>query len=212
MMGMVFYGPESEHIEHAKQSDQKPHEADRWMWGACAVLAGAIVMLGLGGPYVEHLLDAAFHSDLVGRLQLPLQPAKEHPINYHLVVTVLSVLSVVLGALPAYFLYIKRKKDPRELLNKYAVLQILHAFFWRRWFIDGFYYKVFVDGMLKLSDFVAYTLEDGFDNLIHRRFPDLVTRRFHDLLVHFRTDTGVFFYNITYILIIFIGLLFFILW
>jgi NADH:ubiquinone oxidoreductase subunit 5 (subunit L)/multisubunit Na+/H+ antiporter MnhA subunit len=128
------------------------------------------------------------------------------------VVSVLSVLSVLLGAIPAYFLYIKRKKDPRELLNRYALLQILHGFFWRRWFIDGFYYKVFVDGMLKIADFVAHTLEDGFDNLIHRRFPDLITRRFHDLLIHFRTDTGVFFYNITYILIIFIGLLVVILW
>ena len=212
MMGMVFYGPESEHIGHLRQKGGNPHEADRWMWGACAVLAGIIVLLGLAGPRVEHLLATAFHSDLAGRLQLPVKMAENHPFNYHVIVSVVSVLAVVLGAIPAYFLYIKRKKDPRELLNRYAFLKLLHGFFWRRWFIDGFYYKVFVDGVLKIADFVAHTLEDGFDNFVHRRFPDLVTRKFHAALMHFRTDSGVFFYNITYILIIFIGLLLVILW
>lgn len=212
LIGMVFYGPESMHVKHVKQAGGNPHEADRTMWGACAVLAGIIVLLGFLGPRVEHLLSAAFQSDLVGRLHLPVKHPENHSINYHLVVSVLSVLSVMLGALPAYFLYIVRKKDPRVLLNKFAILQILHGFFWRRWFIDGFYYKVFVDGALKLADFVADYLEDGFDNLVHRKFPDLITRKFHGVLIHFRTDTDVFFYNITYILIVFIGLLLVILW
>ncbi|MGD2271042.1 MAG: proton-conducting transporter membrane subunit, partial [Desulfobacterales bacterium] len=212
MVGMVFYGPDSPHLEQAKQQDGNPHEAHRTMWGACCALAVIIVFLGLVGPRVEHHLAAAFHSDLVQRLHLPVAHAANHSLNYHLIVPLLSVLSVLLGALPAYFLYIARKKDPRDVLNKYAFLKILRGFFWRRWFIDGLYYKVFLDGMLKIADFVAHTLEDGFDNLVHRKFPDLVTRRFHEVLLYLRTDSDVFFYNITYILIIFIGLLVAILW
>ncbi len=211
-IGMVFYGPESTHVQHLKQEGQNPHEAYRTMWGACGFLAVIIVLLGLAGPRLEHTLAAAFQFNLVDTLHLPVRHAEDHSVDYHLVVTVLSVLSVLMGAVPAYFLYIARKKDPRELLEKSAVLQILYRFLWHRWFIDGFYYKVFVDGVLKLADFVARYLEDGLDNLVHRKFPALVTERFHAVLIHLRTDTNVFFYNIIYVLGIFIGLLFVIFW
>ncbi len=208
-MGMVFYGTESARI---KQGEVNPHEAARIMWGACAVLGIIIVGLGFVGPRVEHVISAAFQSNLVGSLQLPVKQAPPHPVNYHLVVTVLSILSILVGAIPAYVLYFSQKKAPQDLLEKYAILRMLYGFFWRRWFIDGFYYQIFVKGVLKLAEFVAHSLEDRFDKLCHRSAPALVTRKVHATLVHFRTETSVLSYNLTYVLMIFIGLLLVILW
>lgn len=211
-IGMVFFGSESAHIKAQQQKNSPPHEAYRSMWGACGVLAVVIVLMGLVGPKVAHLFESAFHSDLVDRLHLPIQAVAEHPFDYHLTVTVLSVLSILLGAIPAYFLYISQKRDPGELLERFTVLQVLHRFFWQRWFIDRLYYKLFVDGVAKAADFVAHTLEDGLDYLVHRKLPQLVTRGVHDVLIHLRTESAVLSYNIVYIFIIFIGLLVMILW
>lgn len=208
MVGMVFYGPESEQVKHVKGHGGHIHEASPTMWGACGVLAVIIVLLGLVGPKVEHLLKAGFESNLVGTLALPVAYAGEHPFNYHLVVSVLSIASILLGAIPAYFLYIARKWDPTAIVAGSVILRGLHAFFWRRWFIDGFYLKVFMNGALKLADFVAHTLEDGLDTLVHRRLPSLVTKRVPALMFRLRTETDDLLYNVTYILVIFIALLF----
>ena len=208
MVGMVFYGPESKQIKHIKKEGGCIHEASPTMWGACGVLAVIIIFLGLVGPHVEHLLKEGFHSNLVGTLALPVVHGGEHPFNYHLVVSVLSIVAILLGAVPAYFMYIAQKWDPRAILDRSSTLQVFHKFFWNRWFIDAFYLKVFVDGLLKLADFVAYTVEDGFDNLVHRKIPALITERCPAVLFKLRTESDDLLYNISYIIIVFICLLF----
>lgn len=211
-IGMVFFGPTSSHIKQIQQKNGNPHEAERSMWGACGVLAVIIVLLGLVGPNVAHLFESVFQSDLVGTLNLPVLNAEVQPFNYHLTVTFLSVLSILIGGVPAYFLYISRKKDPGALLETFSGLKMLYLFFWHRWFIDGFYNKLFIDGAQKSADFVAHTLEDRFDHLVHRKLPHVVTQRIHDVLIHFRTESTLLSDNIIYIFIIFIGLVLMILW
>lgn len=207
MVGMVFYGPPSKHIEHIKQEGGHLHEASPTMWGACGILAVIIVLLGLLGPKVEHVLREAFHSNLVGTLSLPVSHG-EHAFNYHLLVSVLSIAAILLGAVPGYYMYIARKWDPKAILDGSPMLRLFHAFFWRRWFIDGFYLKVFMEGTLKLADFVAYRVEDRFDALVHRKIPNLITQTCPALFLRLRTESEDLLYNVTYILIIFIVLLF----
>jgi NADH-quinone oxidoreductase subunit L len=190
MVGMVFYGQESEQIKHIKQEGGHIHEASPTMWGACGVLAIIIVGLGLVGP------------------ALPLVHGGEHPFNYHTLVLVLSIGSILLGAIPAYMMYISRKWDPKAIVAGSSSLQVFHKFFWNRWFIDALYLKVFVDGMFKLADFVAYTVEDGFDNLVHRRIPTLITQRCPAVMFKLRTESDDLLYNISYVVAIFVFLLF----
>ena len=208
MVGMVFYGPESKQIKHIKQEGGHIHEASPTMWGACGVLAVIIIFLGLVGPHVEHLLKEGFETNLVGTLALPLVHGGEHPFNYHTLVLVLSIGSILLGAIPAYMMYISRKWDPKAMVAGSSSLQIFHKFFWNRWFIDAFYLKVFVDGMFKLADFVAYTVEDWFDNLVHRRIPTLITQRCPAVMFKLRTESDDLLYNISYVVAIFVFLLF----
>ena len=211
-IGMVFHGPESDNINHIKGKGGHIHEADKTMWGACGVLAVLIVVIGIAGPRVEHFLKSSFESNLVGTIKLPVQSPGKHPINYHLLVTVLSVLAIFLGAVPAYFIYIARKVDPVRLLEKSSILRAFHALFWRRWFIDGFYFKVFVDGTLRVADFVANSLEERLDNIVHRKLPTFVTKNASNALLKLRTESNDLSFNLSYILLIFIVALFFVLY
>lgn len=187
------------------------HEASPTMWGACAVLAVIIVFLGLVGPHVEHLLKEGFRTNLVGTLALPVAHGAEHPFNYHILVSVLSIAAILLGAVPAYFMYIGQKWNPGAILERSSTLQIFHKFFWNRWFIDAFCLKVFMDGVFKLSDFVAYTVEDGFDNLVHKKIPTLITEKCPAVMFKLRTESDDLLYNISYVVVIFVFMLFVIL-
>ncbi|MDY6967118.1 MAG: NADH-quinone oxidoreductase subunit L [Spirochaetota bacterium] len=207
-LGMVFFGSDSKHIKHVKEEGGHLHEADRSMWGACGVLAVLLVLLGIGGPYVEHLLNSAFKSNLVGTLQLGVSEGGGHEVNYHLIVTVFSILAILIGAIPAYFLYISKKWDPDGILEKSSILQVVRQFLWKRWFIDAFYYKVFVDGSLNLAGIVAFKIEEWYDNLINRILPELVTERFHNLVIRLGTEKDDLLFNVSYVLVIFIGVLY----
>jgi len=206
-IGMVFYGPESEQVKHVQEKEGHIHEAYKTMWGACGVLSVIIIVFGIIGPRIEHLIASAFRSNLIGSINLPISEGAAHPADYRLLVTVLSLSAVLMGAIPAFILYILKKGDPSEILKKSSFLQIIHQFFWRRWFIDGFYYTAFVRGTEKLADIVAHTLEDGWDTVIHHKLPDIITRRSYNILIRLRTETDDLLYNLAYILIIFIGLI-----
>ena len=58
---------------------------------------------------------------------------------------------LVIGIVPAYYIYIKRKIDPAELVSKNVVLRALYTFLYNRWYINPFYYKVFLNGTQAFS-------------------------------------------------------------
>ena len=125
----------------------------------------------------------------------------------HTLVPLLSVLFLLAGALPAFYLYIVRKVSPDALIDKYAGLRSLHAFLWNRWFIDGFYNRVFVTGTSRAARFVAEDLEAPLNNFVHRRLPWFFTRKTERIVHHLRADTEELLYNVSYVLILFVMLL-----
>jgi NADH:ubiquinone oxidoreductase subunit 5 (subunit L)/multisubunit Na+/H+ antiporter MnhA subunit len=234
---MVFHGQESENVENLKQEGGHLGEGYPTMWVSCGVLAITIVVIGILGPRLEHFLQEGFQYNLVERLHLPVEHAKGH--SMHGSVPLLSVIFVVVGAVPAYLLYISRRTDPQGLLEKHSALKVCHKFFWHRWYMNSLYYRVFVDGMIKLSALVAKSIEDPMDRVYHKKLvdgmiklsalvaefienpldkayheklPSLITKRTYNGLMHIRTETRELLYNVTYILIFFICSLFIILW
>ncbi len=198
MMAMVFYGAESQNLSHLKEESQTPHEALPIMWGACGLLALMLLALGAGGPWVERLLHHNFVLNLTETLKLPIKEAAEHAINYHLLVTCLSIGAILAGMIPAWVIY--RSHERKIILQSRSVFRELHIFFWHRWFIDAFYNRLFINGTLKLADFVAFEIEDNFDNLIHHRLPVLVTERLPHLLLRLKTETDNFLYIGAYLM------------
>jgi NADH:ubiquinone oxidoreductase subunit 5 (subunit L)/multisubunit Na+/H+ antiporter MnhA subunit len=119
-----------------------------------------------------------------------------------------SITFVLIGAIPAYFMYIRRRGDLKSIVAQWAPLRLFHRFFWNRWYIDKFYYRVFVDGTIRVSDDVPPYIEDPLDATYHRAIPSLPTI-IYDRLKVLRTESRQLFYNVAYILIFLI--LFFIL-
>ncbi|MBW2277507.1 MAG: NADH-quinone oxidoreductase subunit L, partial [Deltaproteobacteria bacterium] len=206
MIGMVFYGPQSDNVQHLKRDGHTPHEAHPTMWIACGVLAILILGTSVFGLSVEHLLHDGMQTTLVSGLSLPVQEA--HGTLPHWLVPVLSALVLLGGAIPAYLLYIKRMYSAAEIVSGSHELSRLYDFLWKRWHIDGFYNWFFVKGTSRLAQLVGNVIEDRFDDLVHNKLPTLVTRRSFAALQHMRTETGAIVTAVTYIMLVFVFLLF----
>ena len=210
-LGIVFHGPESAHLQQAAHSDGHGHmhDGDASMRVAAGVLAVAIVVAGLVGPFLEealhHAFDANFAQGVVGLTASAAEP--EHESASHGLVPLLSVLFLLAGAVPAFYFYIARKGSPAVLIDTYPGLRSLHAFLWNRWFIDGFYNRVFINGASRAARFVAEDLEAPLNDLVHRRLPWLFTIKAERIVHHLRADTEELLYNVSYVLVLFVMLL-----
>lgn len=210
MVGLIFYGPESPHLQRLHKEGQAPHEAPAIMWAACGVLAFMILALGLGGPWAEHLLHHNFTVNLTETLKLPVIQPSKHAFNYHLLVTCLSVGGILAGAIPAWLIYGSHKVRIR--INPKSVMNELYILFWQRWYIDSFYNRIFIDGTLKLADIVALRIENNFDTLVHRRLPALVTENLPRLFLRLKTESENFLYIGAYLMAIILATIGFAMW
>ncbi len=201
-LGIVFFGPESENVLHVQKEGGHLDDGRLSMRAASGLLAVLIVAAGLGGPAVEHVLQEGFATSLAGFSAAPVV-AGEETASSHGVVPVLSLLFLAAGALPAYYLFIARRRSPGELLDRHSFFQALYTFFWNRWFIDAFYRRVFVDGTMRMASLVA-NVEDGWDRLVHRRLPFMLTEKLQQATRRLRTETEELFYNVSYVLVLFI--------
>ena len=161
------------------------------------------------GPKVGSFLFEGFAYILGQKLQLPMKaaPGSGTPLS----IPVLSVICVLLGAVPAYILYVRGKTNPATLL-KNPLLNGLHKFFWERWYLDRFYYWFFVGGVEKLSRLVPKLAEDPLDKLLHRSLPLLVTQKANHALHSLRTESRSNAIRVGYVLIFFILFILALLW
>lgn len=208
-VGMVFHGKGSEHIDNLKRKGAHLGEGHWTMTLSYGILTIAIILLGLVGPQVEHFLRDGFAYNLGQKLHLPMRPLSSSlsPLS----VPILSILCVLLGAAPAYFLYVSGKASPHGLLRN-PLLRGFYKFFWERWYIDRFYYWFFVEGIIKLSRLVPKLAEDPWDKLLHQRLPHLVTQKANQALKYLRTETRENAFRVGYVLIFFIFFILILLW
>jgi NADH:ubiquinone oxidoreductase subunit 5 (subunit L)/multisubunit Na+/H+ antiporter MnhA subunit len=134
-------------------------------------------------------------------------PASGFPLS----IPILSVVCVLLGAVPAYFIYGRGKSYPARLL-KNPLFKGLHKFFWERWYLDRFYYWFFVGGVEKLSRLVPKLAENPLDQLLHRRLPLLVTQKANRALHTLRTESRSNAIRVGYVLIFFVFFILVLLW
>jgi NADH-quinone oxidoreductase subunit L len=208
-LGMVFHGKPSERIHKLEKKGVHLGEGHWTMILACGILTAAILAAGFFGPKMEHFLHDGFAFNLGQKLQLPMKaaPVSGSPLS----IPVLSVICVLLGAVPAYFIYGRGKSYPASLL-KNPLLQGMHKFFWERWYIDRFYYWFFVGGVEKLSRLVPKLAEDPLDNLLHRRLPLLVTQKANHALQALRTESRSNAIRVGYVLVFFVFFILALLW
>jgi len=201
LVGLVFHGPESESIKRIKQKGGHFGEALPVMWVACGILAVLIVKMGLMGIQVERAIENAFNESLVARLKLPVE--ESHPSSAQGMIPVLSVICVILGAVPGYLIYISKRYQPENLLEKSLFPRLAYRFFRERWYIDNFYHFLFVNGLVRLAHLIVRS-EERINLIFHKALPAVFTRQAYGFLRVFRTETRELAFNIIYILLFFI--------
>ena len=159
MIGLTFLGEESPSLKEKEEKGHHVHEAPARMWLPYAALVAGTVGIGLAGPlfksgleevlgtYLEHLVAHASHHS-PGGMEV-------------LITTACSLGALLLGAVPAYLLYVKRTIRPEAIVEKSALLRGLRTFLFRRYYINALYYKAFVNPAISGSRIVLKSLELG---------------------------------------------------
>jgi NADH-quinone oxidoreductase subunit L len=185
MIGLAFFGPESKHIKELEHEGHEVHEAPKVMWIPLAILAVFTVFFGFLGPLFDAYITGTAPVSLLDWLvEIFTSPT-----------FALTLIIIAVGFIPAFFLYIRRSVSAEKIVKRNGVLSGLHKFFFSRWYINAFYYKVFVNGFLSLCGKIRSTVEKGID-----RFNFVSARGFGRISDRLRKiHTGILTVNLIYI-------------
>jgi NADH-quinone oxidoreductase subunit L len=164
MLGMVFFGGRSQHLEKVEELGHHVHEPSPVMWIPYAIMAAATVLIGmtaLVGVVVPSLnIDATLESAATSYIQY-LYPTQALPAatgTIDVASSVVTTLLVAVGFLAAAAFYLTRRMDPSRYTGT-GIGRGLYTFLEKRWYINAVYYKVFVNVPLKVSAW----LSESFD-------------------------------------------------
>ncbi|MCS7129747.1 MAG: hypothetical protein NZ919_03825, partial [Candidatus Caldarchaeum sp.] len=141
----VFLAPPTEHTEHA-------HEAPPVMTIPLIILAAASVAIGVSGPMFEEQLH--HYMGLHGKVSTSLT-------TYATSAAILAV-----GGGLGYIFYLGGVRRPEDVRSG-PLGGMVHRILENRYYVDAFYYRVFVAGLEKagaaLLKFVELRVIDGFN-------------------------------------------------
>lgn len=158
MIGMVFFGDKSKHVEKMEKEGHHIHEAPRSMWvpyGILAVLTIGIGIIGLSAEEGIHelfteYLDHSFgihtaHHEVTGSM-LPGVLEGLNPIALGS-----SLVAFAVGFGLGYIFYIGRFIDPVRFVNSNIFFYALHKIMLNRWYLNAIIYWCFVVAPLWLA-------------------------------------------------------------
>jgi NADH-quinone oxidoreductase subunit L len=209
MMGMIFHsgkstGPTQPEIEDHEDAAKHEHGEASWiMLIPIGILAALTVIIGFAGQWVSDFLTNAFNKYFIGTLHLVASNSVASTsalsgLGLEIVVAVASTLMIIVGAYPAYRLYVQHKSNPENIVGKSRGLQNIYKFLWNRWYIDAFYNKVFVNTTLAIREPLKRYIESPLDQALNNGIP----RIFNGLSKQFKKiQTGILSVNMLYFLI-----------
>ena len=158
MIGMVFFGKKSKHIQKMEEEGHHIHEASASMWipyGILAVLTIGIGIIGLSAEegihhlfteYLEH--SFGIHSAHV-TTEASILPEFLQGLNP--VALGSSLVAFATGIGLGYIFYIGRWVDPVKFVNSNIVFYSIHKLFLNRWYLNAMVYWCFVTTPLWLA-------------------------------------------------------------
>jgi NADH-quinone oxidoreductase subunit L len=187
MIGLAFFGPESKHIRELEHEGHEVHEAPKVMWIPLVILAVFTVFFGFLGPLFDSYITGV----------APVALAEWLGEIFFSPTFIITLVIIAVGFIPAFFLYIRRTANSEKLTKRSGILRGLHKFFFNRWYINAFYYRVFVNGFLSLCRKIRSTVEEkGID-----RFNYTSARGFGRISNALRKiHTGILTVNLIYII------------
>lgn len=197
-MGMIFH-------KERKEEPTETHghgETSKLMLVPYGILAALTIVIGLGGSLVSDFLQETFRKYFTESLHLVVSnengiAATNTSVPLNISVPIISILTIIAAAIPAYRLYISHKTKPESITSKHKSIQLIHKFLWNRWYIDGLYNKIFVDGTLAIREPLIRYIERPIDYALNEGIPKF----FVALHRGFRKfQTGILSVNMLYIL------------
>mgnify|MGYP002525398346 CR=1 FL=1 len=182
MMGLVFFGKQSKHIEKMEEEGHHIHEAPLSMWipyGILAVLTIGVGLVGLSAEGGLHGLFVDFLENSYGihteHLIIESSILPEFLQGLNPVALGSSLAAFAIGAGLGYIFYIGRWVDPVKFVNSNIFFYAIHKFFLNRWYLNAIIYWCFVVAPLWLSrgvfryfekTAIDYGMNDGFQKAV----------------------------------------------
>ena len=184
MLGLVFYGKKSKHIEKMEEEGHHIHEASPSMWIPYGILAVLTIGVGLIGLSFEEEIHGVFADYLSNSFNLPtphleleesILPGFLQGLNP--VALGSSLVAFATGFGLGYIFYIGRWVDATKFVNSNIVFYSLHKIILNRWYLNAIIYWCFVVAPLWLArgvyryfenTAIDYGMNDGFEKGIGR--------------------------------------------
>lgn len=181
-MGKIFHSgagqPRADEQEdHVDKPSHEHGEASWVMLAPFGILAVLTIVIGLVGPWIGDFLTTTFSNyyintlNLVATTNVDASPVLSG-LGLEIAIAVASTLMIILGAIPAYRLYISHRLQAETILERSKGLQLIYKFLWNRWYIDSFYNKVFVNSTLALREPLKRYIETPLDWFFNRAIPN----------------------------------------
>ncbi|MCD6483560.1 MAG: NADH-quinone oxidoreductase subunit L [Candidatus Odinarchaeota archaeon] len=142
MIGLTFFGPKSEHVkkiekEHGLQEAPKVMTVPLW------ILAILTIITGFTGPLAERFFEPVITSLGAEHITSLEELYVEYLIHsFTSITTLISLVLISIGFFPAYYIYIKRKADPKAIVENNALLRGIYTLLYNRWYWNALYYKI----------------------------------------------------------------------
>lgn len=161
-LGLVFFGPRSEHLKKLEEEGHHVHEAPRLMWVPYLIMAVATVIISLAGPYVESFFTQAL---AVSTTPLAEKLASATSVSEGQAVLIASggsMIMLLVGGILGYMIYISRRLNPTSLIGERGLARSIYNFLWNRWYLNPVYYRIFAYGTISAAGDIRHWIEQGF--------------------------------------------------
>ena len=166
MIGLVFFGKKSKHIEKMEEEGHHIHEASVSMWVPYGILAVLTIGIGIIGLSAEEGLHHTFEYYLKNSFGIySSHAAAESSIlpeflqGLNPVALGASLVAFATGIGLGYIFYIGRWVDPVKFVNSNIFFYAIHKLFLNRWYLNAIVYWCFVTTPLWLARGVSRYFE-----------------------------------------------------
>ncbi len=180
-ISLTFRGEATEYIQDLEHHGHAPHESPNVMLWPIAILVGLFILtgvLGLAGVFnpsvnpelfieeqLHHMVEAMLPHEVAENLHVPHISGTTKLIGAGL-----SALALSVGGFFGYNFYWAKNWDSWEWVQSSPMRKSIHNFLWNRWYMNAFFYRVFVDGTLGLSQAIF----NGFEAKVLMPLSDVV--------------------------------------
>ncbi|MEM2084124.1 MAG: hypothetical protein QXV10_06390, partial [Nitrososphaerota archaeon] len=116
-----------------------------------ALLVCGTIFFGLIGPFAKSWLEETFHEYLGETIIFSKMSSAASEELLSLIVPITSVIVLAIGAIPSYYIYVKRSIDIKGVMERKPFLNSIRVFLYNRYYINRFYYNYFVYPLINLS-------------------------------------------------------------